>query len=334
MNKQLFRILCVSLAVIVCISVAVIYFTFDIRAVNYLSMFKPWSVLLAVLSLAIGFIFDGTRLITLTKLSGEKLDYKHVFNVVFSNYFLSLITPGQGGGGLAQLMFMKKAGVPVPKATLVVLVRTIMSIVFLFVMLPVVFYFDPALVGWLPTWMIVFVCVLFISLPCLTVYFMITGRMEKWLAKFCRRFSEKTQRAIFLWYRDFQQAGFLVWHNPWKVLRAFIESGLSLIFIYSVVPVFLYGFGLQVPYYVIMCRMFLLNLVLYFTPTPGGTGVAEGGFLVLFSSLVPSTIAGVTAILWRFFCEYVPFTVGAVLTIRSFGADVITQIQNRRNIDQ
>ncbi len=334
MNKQLFRILCIALAVIVCISVAVLYFTFDIRALNYLTMFKPWSILLAVLSLTIGFVFDGTRLITLTKLSGERLDYKHVFNVVFSNYFLSLITPGQGGGGLAQLMFMKKAGVPVPKATLVVLVRTIMSIIFLFVMLPIVFYFDPALVGWLPTWMIAFVCVLFISLPALIVRFMVTGQLERWLARFCRRFSEKTQRAIFLWYRDFQQAGFLIWHNPFQVLRAFTESGLSLIFIYSVVPVFFYGFGIQVPYYVIMCRMLLLNLVLYFTPTPGGTGVAEGGFLVLFSSLVPSSVAGVTAILWRFLCEYVPFGIGAVLTIRSFGADVLTQIQTRRNIEK
>ena len=46
------------------------------------------------------------------------MDYKHVFNVVFSNYFLALLTPGQGGGGIAQLMFMKKAGVSVAKFNL------------------------------------------------------------------------------------------------------------------------------------------------------------------------------------------------------------------------
>lgn len=81
-----------------------------------------------------------------------------------------------------------------------------------------------------------------------------------------------------------------------------------------------------------MGRMCLINLVLYFTPTPGGTGVAEGGFLVLFNSLLPAGVAGVVAVMWRFFCEYIPFTIGAIVTIKSFGLDVLTQIR-RRNID-
>lgn len=32
------------------------------------------------------------------------------------------------------------------------------------------------------------------------------------------------------------------------------------------------------------------------------------------------------------FCEYIPFTIGAIVTIKSFGLDVLTQIR-RRNID-
>ena len=96
--------------------------------------------------------------------------------------------------------------------------------------------------------------------------------------------------------------------NPRQVLRAFLESGISLLFIYSVVPVFIKAFGIDLPLHIVMGRMCLINLVLYFTPTPGGSGVAEGGFLVLFNSLLPPGTAGVLAILWRFFCEYIPFT--------------------------
>ena len=169
--------------------------------------------------------------------------------------------------------------------------------------------------------------------PGMLIYCIVTGRFEKWLVRFCRRFSPKVQEAVFLWYRDFQQALLLLFKNPKQVLRAFIESGLSLLFIYSVVPVFIYAFGItNIPLHIIMGRMCLINLVLYFTPTPGGTGVAEGGFLVLFNSLLPAGVAGVVAVMWRFFCEYIPFTIGAIVTIKSFGLDVLTQIR-RRNID-
>ena len=333
MNKQLARMLTVILLIVLCISAAVIYFTFDMRAIKYLSMFNPWSILMALGVLFIGLFFDATRLITLTDISGEHLDYKHVVNVVLSNYFLALLTPGQSGGAIAQLMFMRKAGVPVPKATVIILVRTIMSILFLFVIVPIIFYFEPALVGWMPPSVILLVCVAFVSIPVIIIYLMTTQYPEKWLTRLCTRFSENTQRAIFLWYRDFQQAAFLIGQNPLRIFKAFLESGLSLLFIYSVVPVFINGFGVQVPLNVVMGRMCLLNLVLYFTPTPGGTGVAEGGFLVLFGKLLPDGIVGVTAVLWRFFCEYIPFILGAIVTIRVFGADVITQIKSQRKID-
>lgn len=333
MKKQIFRMLLVLFFVVICVSAGVIYFTFDRRALHYLTTFKPIYCFLALGILSIGLFFDASRLITLTHLSGEKMDYKHVFNVVFSNYFLALLTPGQGGGGIAQLMFMKRAGVPVAKSTLIIIVRTVMSILFLFLTVPIIFYFDPELVSWMPPSLIALICLFVIFAPALLIYYIVTGRFEKWLVRFCRRFSPKMQESIFLWYRDFEQALFMLGRNPRQVLRAFIESGVSLLCIYGVVPVFIYAFGIRdVPLHIIMGRMCLINLVLYFTPTPGGTGVAEGGFLVMFKPLLPMGVSGVIAVMWRFFCEYIPFTIGAVVTIRYFGLDILTQIR-RRNID-
>ena len=333
MNKQLLRVLCILFVIVIGISAAVIYFTFDRRAFEYLAMFQPWYLLLAFATVFIGLFFDATRLITLTKLSDESINYKHVLNVVLSNYFLALLTPGQSGGGIAQLMFLKRAGVPVAKATVIIIVRIFMSILFLMVIMPLVFFLDPSLVSGLPTGVLVPMCVLFIVLPLLLVRFVYTGRMEKWLMRFCMRFSEEKQKAIFLWYRDFQQAMFLLGKHPKMVFRTFLESGISLLFIYSVVPICMLAFDIEFKWSVVMSRMCLLNLILYFTPTPGGAGVAEGGFLLLFNSLVPSGLAGVLAVLWRFFCEYVPFGLGGIVTIRAFGTDVITQSRSRRNIE-
>ena len=333
MNKTVFRVLCILFVVVVLVSAGVIYFTFDVSALRYLSTFKFYYAILALLVLSIGLFFDASRLITLTKISGEKMDYTHVYNAVFANYFLALLTPGQGGGGIAMLLFMKRAGVPVAKSTLIIIVRTVMSILFLFLMVPIVFYLDPELVGWMPNSVIALVCAFFILTPGLLWHLVVTGKIEHWLGGFSKRFSTRVQEAIFLGYRDFQQAIFMMQQHPLQVFRAFIESGLSLLFIYSVVPVFIRAFGIHIPLSVIMGRMCLINLILYFTPTPGGSGVAEGGFLVLFNPILPPGVSGVLAVLWRFFCEYIPFSIGAVLTIRYFGVDILTQIRNRRNLD-
>ena len=67
----------------------------------------------------------------------------------------------------------------------------------------------------------------------------------------------------------------------------------------------------------------LINLVLYFLPTPGGSGIAEAGFVMLFANILPSGLEGILAVLWRFTAEYLPFMLGAVVTIRAFGSDVI-----------
>jgi len=330
MNKQLFRTLCVLMFLVLLISAIVIYFTFDIRALNFLAMFKPWSILFALGMLFCGLFFDGCRLMTLADIADEKLSYHNVGNVVLSNYFLALLTPGASGGAIAQVMFMKKAGVSVPKATVIIFVRTIMSILFLFFLVPLIFYYDHTLIGWLPTSIIILFAVVFISIPLLCIFLMTTRYPEYWLAKLTKNFSDNTQRAIFLGYRDFREASFLIGHNPVRIIKAFIESGLSLLCIYSVVPVLFCGFGLDIPVFLTMGRMCLLNLVLYFTPTPGGTGVAEGGFVFLFSKLLPSGTVGIMAVLWRLFCEYIPFILGAIITIRAFGVNVLTKIKLRR----
>lgn len=84
----------------------------------------------------------------------------------------------------------------------------------------------------------------------------------------------------------------------------------------------------------VMGRMVLLNLVLYFSPTPGGSGVAEAGFVVLFSELLPGGLVGIMAVLWRFTAEYLPFLLGAVVSIRAFGSNVLSMKNLRKGENQ
>lgn len=323
MNKKLLVRLIMLFAFVLMISAAVIYFTFDIRALDYLAMFEPRCIFLALGCLFVGLFFDGLRLITLAKVTDERLTFRQIVNVVLSNYFLALVTPGASGGAIAQVMFMRKAGVPVAKATVVVLVRTIMSIFFLILLVPFVLHSDNDIVNWMPAYLLTLLSVVFISLPVVAFFLMRTRYPEQWLYVCTEKFSYTTRRNCFIWYREFKNAFVVMGKHPLMVMRAFIESGLSLLFIYATVPSFFTGLNINFNLVQVMGRMVLLNLVLYFTPTPGGSGVAEAGFVVLFSNILPNGVEGIMAVLWRFAVEYLPFLLGAVVTIRAFGSDVL-----------
>ena len=327
MNKKLLLRLGALFLFVLLISAAVIYFTFDIRTLDYLTMFEPKCILLALGCLAIGLLFDGLRLITLANITEERLTLRQIVNVVLSNYFLALVSPGASGGAIAQVMFMRKAGVPVSKSTVVILVRTIMSIIFLILLVPLVLHFDEDIVEWMPASVITIVSVAFVSLPVIAIYLMRTRYPEKIIFYCTRKLSYTTRRNCYIWYQQFKKAAIVMGKNPLMVLRAFIESGLSLLFIYATVPAYMTGLNIDFDLIQVMGRMVLINLVLYFSPTPGGSGIAEAGFVMLFANLLPGGLEGIFAVLWRFTAEYLPFMLGAVVTIRAFGSDVINLAQ-------
>ena len=330
-RNKLYKRIALVVIFVLSISAAVIYFTFDIRALDYLTMFSSWSVLCALGALAIGLFFDGTRLLTLARITGEDLPLPDVVKVVLSNYFLAVLTPGATGGAIAQVMFMRRAGVSVARSTVIILVRTIMSIFFLIVMLPIFMKQDEAITSWVPMPVIMTVSVVFVAIPVAAVALMRTNYPKRIIYYFSRYFRHERRRQAFRLYYDFRQAVYIMGKQPVMVLRAFIESGVSLTFIYMTVPA--YFLGLQFPFDLVqvMGRMYLLNLVLYFSPTPGGSGIAEAGFVALFNHLVPSGTVGILAVLWRFTAEYLPFILGAFITLRAFGSNVLSIAEKNTN---
>ena len=330
-RNKLYKRIALVVIFVLSISAAVIYFTFDIRALDYLTMFSSWSVLCALGALAIGLFFDGTRLLTLARITGEDLPLSDVVKVVLSNYFLAVLTPGATGGAIAQVMFMRRAGVSVARSTVIILVRTIMSIFFLIIMLPIFMKQDEAITSWVPMPVIMTVSVIFIAIPVAAVALMRTNYPKRIIYYFSRYFRHERRRQAFRLYYDFRQAVYIMGKQPVMVLRAFIESGVSLTFIYLTVPA--YFLGQQFPFDLVqvMGRMYLLNLVLYFSPTPGGSGIAEAGFVALFNHLVPSGTVGILAVLWRFTAEYLPFILGAFITLRAFGSNVLSIAEKNTN---
>lgn len=324
--SNFYKRLAILILLVLVISGSVIYFTVDIHTLTNLTVFQPWSLALAVLCVSIGLFLDGSRLMHLVHISHEEITLGEAVQVVFGNYFLALLTPGATGGAVAQLMFLRHAGVPTGKATVLVFVRTVVSILFLILCLPFIFMHDSHILPGVSNEYLAGISIAAL----LIILFLILGMKSKMLNKIAVRIAKKlspARRKTFLkGYRDTQNAVRLLYASPWAMLFVFLESGLSLIAIYAIVPCLMLGLGVtDADWYAVMGKMIFLNMLLYFMPTPGGSGIAEGGFVLLFTDIVPAGTVGIVAVCWRFIAEYIPFLIGFYYTIKVFGAGFLNK---------
>ena len=309
---------------VVLISAAVIYTTVDIHTLHHLTRFHPWSLLLALFAVGLGMFFDGSRLMHLVQISNEKLSLYQAVQVIFGNYFLALLTPGATGGAVAQVMFLRHAGVPTGKAAVLVIVRTLLSIFFLALCMPFIFLHDAGIVPGVSNDILMSVTLAAFLGIILLVVGARRGYLDYMIIWAARRMHEKRRHQLFALYRDTKSAISLLIGAPRQMFLVFIESGLNLLCIYAIVPCLLLGLGVtDADWYTIMGRMIFLNMLLYFSPTPGGSGIAEGGFVYLFTASVPAGTVGILAVCWRLIAEYIPFLIGFYYTIAVFGREFL-----------
>lgn len=331
MNKFHKRFLLLILLVLG-ISGTVIYTTVDIHTLRNITQFHSWSVALAIFAVSLGMFFDGSRLMHLVRISNERITLYQAVQVIFGNYFLALLTPGATGGAVAQLMFLRHAGVPTGKAAVLVIVRTLSSIFFLVLCMPFIFLHDAGIVPGISNEILMGITLTAFLGILGIVWGAKKGYLDYTVIRLTKGCSNVKRRRIFAFYRDTKSAIQLLSKSPGSMLLVFAESGLNLLCIYAIVPCLLLGLGVtEADWYTVMGRMIFLNMLLYFTPTPGGSGVAEGGFVLLFADTVPAGTVGIIAMCWRLIAEYIPFFIGFYYTISVFGRDFLNRHLETKN---
>ncbi len=316
MSKMVKRGLLMGL-LLFCVSAITIYFTVDRQAIASLHEFNAESLLFAGIALAAGMYFDGLRLKRLVSMAGYQLSLRAVLRVIFGNYFMAMLTPGASGGAVAQVLILKSYGLPILQGAPIVLIRTVFSILFLIVMLPLIFLFDSITIPFISREHLLLSSLGLVLVVICMLYAIQTRWMRRLLFYVSKKTGKSTPHACLSKLKELNEGLGLIYKRPLQSLLVFIESGLSLICLYSIAPALMWAFTTHIPIVEILNRMILLNLILYFAPTPGGTGVAEGLFVYLFDPFLPSGTVGIIAVAWRAVAEYVPFFIGmyAVLTL-------------------
>ena len=245
---------------------------------------------LAVL-LVLYFLMDGLRLYCVIRAMGFCIGFTYIMKLVFVNIFVSNVTPLATGGGVVQVYFMKQKGMPIGEATAATSIRTLLAALMLFTLTPIIIWAMPSLfhtffhknllygiTGFSCVYLAVFWIILFrIKMIKRSIY-----RGLYWL-NFIKILSRQRFRSVFLKVShelDLFSGGFKRYFrgSPRWAALSILSTALFLFLLFSFSVVLIRAFGYQVPFLTVLAFQVVVTFFMYFAPTPGATGVAEGGY--------------------------------------------------------
>ena len=253
---------------------------------------------LAVL-LVLYFLADGLRLYCVIRAMGFHIAFSYIVKLVFVNIFVSNVTPLATGGGVVQVYFMKQNGMPIGEATAATSIRTILAALILFTLTPVIIWVEPnqfsmffhrnllygitgvscayLAVFWIILYRIrIIKCWLFRGLYLLNTLKVVSRSRS-------RTFFVKVSCELDLFSRGFKR---YFRSNPGWVALSVIFTALFLLLLFSFSIIMIRALGYQAPVLTVLAFQVVVTFFMYFAPTPGAAGVAEGGYGLLFAQLV------------------------------------------------
>ena len=303
----------------------------DLRLDPHLFSFGTVFTLLVLLT--IYYLFDGLRLFFVIKAMNFHVEFIHIMKLVFVNIFVSNITPLATGGGVVQVYFLSRKGIPVGESTAATTIRTILAASILFTLTPLIILLEPNLSGLFFKGNIIFyitlLCCLYLGIFTTVLFF--TRAVRFWLYRFMRMMSQLhilSRRRFRRWYRrvsgelDRFVDGFrrFISGRPLYVLSSILFTALFLIVLFSFSVVLIRTLGYRMSPLTIMAFQVVVTFFMYFAPTPGAAGVAEGGYGLLFSQMVKSSDLTLLTLLWRFLTIYVGVLIGLFVVYREIFA--------------
>ena len=338
-RKGVALFLIISAAVVV----TILAFSVDRATIDILLNARKEGILLALLVVGCIWFCDATRFRLFSRAAGEHISYRLAFVLTWINYFGCAITPMQGGGGPFQMYVLYRHGVSLGKGVAITLVRTLVTLFLLGLTLPITLLVEPKILrgqGFIQgmfVWILVFVVGAWVLITLSLVRPRLIKRWCGVLIFWLNRVGMVQRRSILRVVRHIhreideynENIRVFCTTGKWYFLGGILFSCLYLLCAFSVLPCLIWALGQPVRFVECILVQAMFMFILYFVPTPGASGVAEGGAMVLYKLLVPWNLAGVVAVGWRFFTEYTGIVIGAFVAMRYIGWDLASRLMDQ-----
>lgn len=246
------------------------------------------------------------------------------FKAQLANEFAAAVTPGQSGGGLAWLYVLHRGGISLGSAVAVSVIVFLTTLIFMQISTSVSafalsnHFSDQIFQYFLRFGFVICTGLLVLILSSLVMPYRI-GRFitsitlplksssKRWKARLASM-GEKVAEAI----RQYHDSCMLfLSRHPAAVVKAFLITGMYYLLKLHLAYVILLGLGLNIDYLTALAILAILRFILYFSPTPGGSGVGELSIAALMSTLMPLYLLPVYTVLYRLFHLFLPAAFGA-----------------------
>lgn len=330
------------------VSAIIIFRSVDEETIRSLLNADKLKLLLALLVVFAAWICDAGRFCALSSAAHENVPFSLGIVLTWLNYFGSAVTPMQSGGGPFQVYALYKKGIPVGKGIAITLMRTMLTVLILTISVPSALMLDPEILEGSPflKGLVFYVFVVILATWAFIAFTVIRPDLVKKLSHiivlwFKRLgFMRSTRRAIKIvrWLDkeiDNYIMNFKLAFDTGKiwVLIAVILSVLHLLALFTVLPVLMSAVGLPFRYMQTVAVQAVFMFILYFIPTPGASGVAEGGGALLYSVLMPANMAGIMSVICRFFTDYISIFMGVVVVVRMLGWGVTENLHKGASVE-
>jgi uncharacterized protein (TIRG00374 family) len=328
-NKNVIYKGCLWLGLITIASVAVIFFynhTGD--TVKALSSINIKFILICLLMLFVDLMLGSWRNHIFIRKLNPEISHWVSFKANVANMFMGAVTPFHGGAGPGQLYVYHRHGVKVLDAFIVSLINMGSTLLFMpLAGLFAIFFMNNELdSGLIPALLKYGFSVFFIFLLAFLLAFwkpLWVGKALQELARaFGKVFTSKKEKAEKWGVTSFnnilkyqQICSKLLKDQPFLFPLSLLITTLLYLNKYCMQYVILLGLGIQADLLQVISIQILIQFMIYFAPSPGGSGFAEAGIAVLFSKIVPASVLSVFTLLQRSFLLFFPALIGAYVVI-------------------
>ncbi len=294
----------------------------------------PAPALLGLL-LVLYFTADTMRLHYTLAALGHRLPWRSLIQVAFVNFFVSNLTPLATGGGLAQVWFLNRRGVPIGAATAATSLRTLLAAAMIFGAVPFALLRVRRLHSWPWTGELLTGLAVVGLLSLLGLLLVL--RRPGWLLALGSNLLGSAHKAGVIgevrhlrWQRSlrretlrFARASRVYAYGGRRreLALATVATLIFLVTLFSFPAALVVALGYRAPYLDLLGLMTLTTALLYVAPTPGAAGIAESVFGRLLYGSVATEVLPFLTLAWRALTIYLGMILGLGVILRELAGN-------------
>lgn len=280
---------------------------------------------------------DGAYMIRIRALTDNQLSWKSAFNVIMLWEFASALAPGMLGGGFVFAIFiLNRERINMGRSLTAIMLSSFQDGIFLAIMAPIVYFtigkdrlfstldvtsINPVKFGegfYYSFWTVYFIILAYKILVAYALF--INPRSIKWLLvklfslpvlKRWRRNALETGSQLMIASEGLKNKTRSFWFN------SFAGTFVSWTARYTIVNCLILAFhNAPVDNFLVFARQVIMGIIILFSPTPGGSGIAEFMFTDFLGEFIPRGLAPSMGLLWRLISYYPYLFIGAIILPR------------------